>query len=261
MRRLLEKLSRNRSFTRKMRIGNESIRITVSPDAALQVMKLGQAAFDTDLIEVAERFITTNSNVWDVGANLGIFTFAAATLAPRGMSLAIEPDIFLASLIKKTASFDEYQDKDIRILPMAVSSSNGVARFMIANRGRASNFLESAGGNSQTGGIREELYVPALTLDTLLQTSPAPNFVKIDVEGGENLVLQGALKVISKVRPVFYIEVGKKHENEIVSLFKEHNYSVVSQKGYRISDGCEFNTLFIPNEDQKTLDRACFNDS
>ena len=46
----------------------------VSPDAALQVMKLGQAAFDTELREVAERFITANSNVWDVGSNLGFFT-------------------------------------------------------------------------------------------------------------------------------------------------------------------------------------------
>jgi FkbM family methyltransferase len=40
---------------------------------------------------------------------------------------------------------------------------------------------------------------------------PRPDFVKVDVEGAELLVLEGAHEMISQVRPVFYIEVGKEN--------------------------------------------------
>ena len=65
------------------------------------------------------------------------------------------------------------------------------------------------------GGIREKQYVPPLTLDTLLKSFAKPDFIKMDVEGSELFALNGGSKVISSIRPVFYIEVGQNISDEI----------------------------------------------
>ena len=109
-------------------------------------------------------------------------------------------------------------DTDIRIVPVAVSDSDSIAPFLIASRGRASNALEAVGGRSQAGGSREKQYVPTLRLDTLLHSMPEPDFVKIDVEGAELLVLNGASKITGQISPVFYIEVGQDTSADILDL-------------------------------------------
>ena len=47
----------------------------------------------------------------------------------------------------------------------------------------------------------------SVTGDFLLDHWPAPDFVKMDVEGAELLALQGAGRLLEEVRPTFYIEV------------------------------------------------------
>jgi hypothetical protein len=50
--------------------------------------------------------------------------------------------------------------------------------------------------------------VPALRADTLIaRGEPAPEVVKIDVEGGEFLVLQGARKLLAEKKPILLLEV------------------------------------------------------
>ena len=50
--------------------------------------------------------------------------------------------------------------------------------------------------------------MPALSGDDLLATWRAPDFIKMDVEGAELSALAGCDKILSEVRPVFYIEVA-----------------------------------------------------
>ena len=120
---------------------------------------------------------------------MGVFTFAASSVAHKGTVVSIEADIWLANILRKTAMFKEYSNNTICVLPVAISNDNSIASFMVAKRGRASNALEAAGGRSQMGGVREKQYVPTLTLDTLLKTFPPPDFVKIDVEGDRKSVV------------------------------------------------------------------------
>lgn len=47
-----------------------------------------------------------------------------------------------------------------------------------------------------------------LTLDVILESQPAPDFVKMDIEAAELLALQGATRLIQEARPVYYIETG-----------------------------------------------------
>ena len=259
LRTIVERLARGRTLKRTITVSGKPTPFFVSPDAQLKYLKLGSKTFDRDLILIAERFLTETSIVWDIGANVGAFTFSSASVASRGTVVSVEADIWLATILRKSTRLEAYRDSDIRIVPVAVSDSDSIATFLIASRGRASNALEAVGGRSQAGGSREKQYVPTLRLDTLLHSMPEPDFVKIDVEGAELLVLNSASKITGQIRPVFYIEVGQDTSADILDLFHRKDYLAVDPDGKVLNKRCARNTLFIPVENKKAQQDAGVN--
>ena len=245
IRRLAERLARGRIVRRKILVAGQRVPIHISPDAQLKYLKPGARAFDADLLVLAEQRLTADAVVWDVGANVGTFTVAAAAVATRGQVFAIEADIWLAGLLRRTAAEPIYAGR-IQVVPCAVTAAAGVARFVIAARGRASNALESSGGRSQMGGAREVVLVPTLSLDTLLESLPPPSFVKIDVEGAELEVLKGADRLLREHRPSVYVEVDANSATAVFALFARHGYTALDPTNDRPLDCCIENTLFVP---------------
>ena len=245
IRRLAERLARGRILRRTILVAGQRVPIHISPDAQLKYLKPGARAFDADLLVLAEQHLSADAVVWDVGANVGTFAVAAAAVAQRGQVFAIEADIWLAGLLRRTAAEPAYGGR-IQVVPCAVAATAGVARFVIAARGRASNALEISGGRSQMGGVREVVLVPTLSLDTLLESLPPPDFVKIDVEGAELAVLQGAARLLRKVRPKVYIEVDESLAEEVYALFAGHGYAALDPTDSRPLERCIENTLFVP---------------
>lgn len=253
MRSFWEKACRNKRFKRRILVNNRKIPLYVSPDSQLKYLKPGSKSFDTDLITIAETFLDKEANVWDIGANIGVFSFSAAAIAVNGTILAVEADIWLADLLRKSAQLTENISRTICVLPAAISDSSSIARFHIAKRGRASNALEAAGGKSQMGGVREQQYVATLTLDSLLEHFPAPVFVKIDIEGAELMAIRGAEKLVSAIRPIFYIEVSQEFSQEIAGYFAANEYVLYSLSGNQLFNECAANTFFIPRENEQAL--------
>lgn len=256
-RRLLERLARGRVLKRSIDVDGRNVTFFVSPDAQLKYLLPGKHAFDQDLIQIAVHFLTQQSTVWDVGANVGTFTFAAAAVASKGTVVSIEPDVWLASILRRSTRLGSNRDRDIRVLPLAIAANNGVAAFMIAERGRAMNALEVVGGRDHMGGCREKQFVPCLTLDTLLEsTNTRPSFVKIDVEGAESEALKGATQLINHVRPTFYVEVGPEHVGNVMGVFRSAGYHELrSHLGLEVPTGMS-NLLFFPAEDGEARGRA-----
>ena len=250
---LAEKLSRQRILKRRLPSRFSSTPLYVSPDSQLKYLKLGSGAFDQDLLTIADQYINEYSQVWDIGANVGVFAFAAASLAKRGAVLAVEADIWLAQLMKKSLALKKNNKLNLKILPSAISDQCGVATFFISKRGRALNSLKIVGGGI-IEGIRDEVVVPTLTLDSLLDFFHAPSFIKIDVEGAEAYVLRGSRKILEYIRPVIYIEVCSEANEEVMAIFNEWNYilfdgskNIEEQEPLSV---CKFNTLAIPREKQ-----------
>lgn len=254
LRKFVEVLARGRIIRRSLFVRGNRVNLYVSPDAQLKYLRLGSNAFDADLVQIAESFVSHDSCIWDVGANVGVFAFSAAACAPSGTIVAIEADIWLAQILRQSCHLESQRGRDIRVVPVAVSNHDGVATFRIAARGRASNALASSSGSTQMGGIREEQHVPTLTLDTLAQNLPLPSFVKIDVEGAEYLVLQGASKLITQTRPVFYIEVGGGTFSKVKSVFDDAGFVCFDSKGRCWSNELqESNYFFVPQENSEAF--------
>ena len=249
---LIEKFARKRVFKRRLPSKFKSTALYLSPDSQLKYLKFGEKAFDQELLDIAYGYVNEVSNVWDIGANVGVFAFAAASLATKGAVLAVEADIWLVELMKKSRLLRENSKLCIEILPLAISDQCGVAKFLISSRGRAMNALKLNLRESVADDAREEALVPTLTLDSLLDFSCKPTFIKVDVEGAEAMVLRGAKKILTEVRPIFYIEVGAEAKEEATAVFNKNNYILFNgADGGELSSpisSCVFNTLAIPCE-------------
>ncbi len=224
---ILERVSRNVVLKRLLPKDLGRKPLMVSPGAALAYWKPGFDGFDPMLMNIVRKFVEPGAVVWDLGANMGLFAFAAAyKVGQSGRVLAVEADAWCVSLLRQSSRLPQNQNLKVEVLPVAVSDRAGIAHFNIANRGRATNFLASVNGSSVTGGVRETILVPAVSLDWLLAEHAAPNFVKIDVEGAELLALQGAPKLLSTTRPQLMCEVQSTNAPLIAALLQKYDYTM-----------------------------------
>jgi FkbM family methyltransferase len=226
LRSVAERLMRNRRIKRRLPNG---VPIYVSPDSQLKYLKRN---FDADLAEMAEKFVTNSSVVWDVGANCGIMAFNAAKAR---QIVAIEADPFLAYLIQESVALNGVP---VTVVTAAAFSRPSLAEFSIARRGRASNYLTDVGGRSQTGGERSRIVVPTITLDSLLERFDPPTFIKMDVEGAEVEVLEGAQRILKEARPIVYYEA--------VASTLDRCSQILTSAGYTVTKGAEMNWLAEP---------------
>lgn len=249
VRSLLEKLSRRVVFKRQLPVRFGGRRLYVSPEGGLRYWKPTLQHIDDGFFHVIETFVQPGDTVWDIGANLGLFLFAAAhKTGPSGRCLAIEPDAWLVSLLQRSAQLNP--DLRIDVLPFALADQVGLARLNIAQRARSTNYLDTVDGSTQTGGVRHSVLVPVSTIDTLLTQYGKPDLVKIDVETAEHLVMRGSVALLSRVRPAIYCEVADENATEVQTLLVQHNYRLFDgdKPNFPPIDYPVCNTLALPAE-------------
>jgi FkbM family methyltransferase len=214
MRKLLRRVSRQVVLKRHLPAAFGGAPIFVAPDSALGYWRHDIGKVDPFLLSMVQELVRPGMTVWDVGANVGLFSFAAASLGAS--VLAVEADIWLANLMHRSAVLNKLP---VTVLPAAVSDAPGIVRLYLSEQGRASNSL-SGTGPAQT--------VLAVTLDQLLDYFPAPQVLKIDVEGKEEAVLRGGRKLM-EARPVIFCEVNDHHDS-IAELFRTANYKLYAAR-------------------------------
>lgn len=195
----------------------------ISPECGLSYW-VGLRASEK-LLENAAETVKPGSVVWDVGANMGLFSFASAGLSgPTGRVYAFEPDATLVTLLRRSARLNP-QAAPVEVIPCAVSDAVSLARFNIAVRSRASNSLAGFGA-TQTGGIRETQTVLTVSLDWMAERIPPPDVLKIDVEGAELGVFRGAVRLLESKRPTLIFESHQESREEVSSLLFRLGYTL-----------------------------------
>ena len=223
----------------------------VSPEGGLKFWRNDLSRTDPALLRIVSDVVRSSHVVWDIGANIGLFTYAAAGIAgPGGRVVALEPDTWLVDLLRRSTHLNGTPRAPVDILAVAACESIGVDRFCVARRSRAASHLQNE-GTSQAGGTREEQLVPSVTLDHLLGFFPAPNVLKIDVEGAEYRVLAGAERILSKIRPVIICEVSPQNVDRVSKLLISQGYTIfdadLDRVARKASSKAFWNTLAYPN--------------
>jgi FkbM family methyltransferase len=240
---LIERAARSWSYRRWLPAAFHGAPIVVSPSAGLKYLFKPMTRVDPSLLRNAAELVRPGDVVWDIGANIGLFSIAAAALAgPSGSVFAFEPDMWLVQLMHRSRRMQPAASAPVTILPVAVASKIALRHFIVARRSRASNALDGY-GHSQTGGAADDHIVPAFNLDWLLTALKPPNVVKCDVEGAEIEIFHGQTRFLRDVRAVIACEVGKEGAEEVTRLFRA--------EGYRLFDGDQ--TLRDASEIEKAL--------
>lgn len=250
LRKYLQKITLKKRLPREFK----KLPLFVTPDARVKFLKPGNRIFKIDygeLLNIAREEIHLGDVVWDIGSNVGIFTFAAASIVgAEGKVLSVEPDIMLVNLLRKSLQLDKNNDLSIDILSAAIAEKVGISKFFISGRGRTGNTLQKSVRMHSDKSFRTIQLVPTVTLDLLLSVIEPPNFLKIDVEGAEDLVLLGGKQMLHEIRPIIYIEVGVDKQKKVSQILKKAKYELYGPgtiTDYRRIDECEFNTIAMPN--------------
>ncbi len=198
----------------------------VTPSAGLRYLFRSMDSVDTVLLDLVREVVQPGDVVWDIGANVGLFSFAAASRAGSGgLVVSLEPDAWLVQLLRRSTVEQPKTSAPVRVVPAAVAARVAIRTLCLAHRSRAANYLAEF-GTTQTGGTREEQSVVAVTLDWLLEQQPAPRVVKIDVEGAELEVLLGGRRLFETVRPVVLCEVIPSSERAVTRFLESHDYQI-----------------------------------
>jgi FkbM family methyltransferase len=157
--------------------------------------------FETEFIK---QYVKPGMAVLDIGANLGWFTVNLAEIVgPQGRVDAFEPRSDLFLLLCKTIDENRLCNVTLHNYALGVQNSEGqmIWSHHDVNPG-GTNLVSSDFQSSKTRAQR----VLVKTLDSCV--SHRIDFIKIDVEGSEPLVLRGAERIISEDRPIILLEIN-----------------------------------------------------
>ena len=149
------------------------------------------------------RFLQTllrpGMTVVDVGANTGYYALWASRLVgPLGRVLAFEPVPKLACTLRRNVELNGM--RNITVRREAVSERTGKA-ILHVSRAESNSGLSSLVMNAEVDQLSDRLEVETIGLDDLASEFDRPiDFIKIDVEGAEELVFRGASRLLAARR-------------------------------------------------------------
>jgi FkbM family methyltransferase len=221
---LVARMTYNWVYARRLPASVGAGRIYVTPAAGLKYLLKPMPQIDPTLLRQAVEFVRPDDVVWDIGSNVGLFTFAAAARAgPNGAVFAFEPDAFLVQLLRRSARAQPATSAPVTIAPVAVASNISLRRFVVAPRSRALNAMAGY-GYVQSRTKLKRIMVPAMNLDWLAGQLRKPEVIKCDVEGAEAEVFSGQSKMLTEIRPVIICEVSQASSAQVSDIFVKAHY-------------------------------------
>lgn len=148
---------------------------------------------------IMKMVLKSDSNCIDIGCHEGEMLDLILKYAPKGQHFAFEP---IPSLFLRLE--DQNQ---VRIFPYALSSQKGKSIFHFVKNAPAYSGLRRRDYQTSNPDI-EEIEVQLEKLDDVISPNQGIDFIKLDVEGAELQVLQGALQTIRKNKPTILFEFG-----------------------------------------------------
>ena len=159
---------------------------------------------ETDVQDLLCQWLRAGMTVYDIGANVGFLSVIVARLVGgSGRVIAFEPVPSLAQQTARNAQLNGFEH--LSIYPVALSDTDGEAIFQVSQN----LTMGKLASPKSSGGSATDLVVRSNRLDTVIreQCLPYPDLVKVDVEGAEAAVLDGAIEVLQRARPLLLIEL------------------------------------------------------
>lgn len=179
-------------------------------------------------LSLLDRIVRKEAITVDVGANCGLYTRELARLS-RCVH-AFEPSRTMADVLRRTSA------ANVIIHEVALSDHEGNAELLIpqSEEGAVHGLASLEPQVALSAESCTVLNVPMARLDDMIHDDVS--FVKVDVEGHELNVLNGAVELLERSQPVFLVEAEDRHRplatESVFEFFQERGYS-----GFFVEDG------------------------
>ena len=182
---------------------------------------------DWDEMNFLLRLLRPSDGFIDIGANVGFYTVLASTVVTDGPVLSVEANPKNVLILREQVQLNGLQN--VTVMDFALGNVAGEIAFSDSSRETGS----LATGNEADGRV---IKVPCKTLDAVLGSLSLPDWTiaKMDVEGCEEMILQGGTETLAQKRiGVWLFELAdtglKRHHSsaeQLVKAFNDHGYSI-----------------------------------
>lgn len=188
---------------------------------------------------IISTFLKENNYVIDVGANIGYVSLLCSQYIGHGVVYSFEPSAITYNYVKQLAS----QIDQIKPQPLAVSNTAGMVRFIDEPMSDRSHIAEKQGHSGYL--------VECCTIDDWACKNHVErvDFIKVDAEGHDIQVIEGAINIIKSNRPIIEFEACTLDEvSQVFNIFQNQDLTA----GYRIYRCCNKYPLSTQTESELT---------
>jgi len=175
--------------------------------------------------------------VFDVGAHAGQYTKLFARLAKRGRVYAIEPQSYARRILRTAIRLNRV--RNVEILPLALGAAPGNATLTIPVKASGSyGFGLAHLGPDMREGSAETETVEVTTLDVLTMKLGLTrlDFIKADIEGWEQAMIEGGCATLARFKPALLLELNEEYmrraNGSVAAVWR-----ILTDLGYRATGG------------------------
>jgi FkbM family methyltransferase len=160
-------------------------------------------------MDLFDTILTETSNVLDVGANIGTHSLYFSKKCRRGAIIAIEPQLYIYEILCMNMVFNGC----FNVLPVNAACGSKRDQMRMVNidpfHGEKVNYGMFKVNSDTEAGIKTNM----IPLDEYSYLDRF-HMIKMDVEGYESTVLEGAKKLLKQHKPILYIEFNNKEGDD-----------------------------------------------
>lgn len=180
----------------------------ISPRSHLLARIALDGSYEPEIAAVCRAHLDPARDAVDVGANVGFFSVLMARELPGRRVLAVEPTPAALQRLHANLVRNDVADQ-VDVVEGAVSATAGHFDLSVVDGREEYASLGPLVHAYIAGEPHRTVRVTTTPLDDLVEARGlAPGFVKIDVEGAEALVLQGAARTLRQHQPVILVELN-----------------------------------------------------
>ncbi len=209
---------------------------------------------EPETIKWIDEFDGEKKIFWDIGANVGIYSIYAVVKHQNIEVVSFEPSFSNLRTLSRNISINNLEDQ-ITIFPLPLSNTDNKFQMM-----EESEFIEGWSMNSFGTGLnfegkdfksKNKYKIYGCSIDKILNDRilKKPNFLKIDVDGIEHLILEGAHDYLAdKELKSILVEINENFKDQfegVLNILKKSNFKFIEKKqGKELAGSKEFNKTF-----------------
>lgn len=203
--------------------------------------ELFSGGFERTELNFVEQSLQAGDVFFDVGANGGIFTLIAARkVGNSGHVYAFEPGLRELNLLRHNIAINNLAN--VTIIERAVSNKRGTTQFAISTDGAMNSLVKT---NHPGQEIEDWQTVEMISLDDFVAEFKISkiDFIKIDVEGAEKLVFEGAKNLLARYKNIKILFEAADLNSKNFGYSTEDLLSQLSKQGFSLYCLNELNSL------------------